>query len=99
MEKRKILDILFWVFLIIGVILLLWRIFGNSPSELAVIMPFVLMLMFKMWSISDGLKDFRYEVRNSFVNVKTDMGEMKKDIDGVKADVDGLKGKLVGRKR
>ncbi len=61
MKLRKILDILFWISLITAIALLLWYIFGNSPTELAIILTFIITLMLKMWSISDDLKDFKHE--------------------------------------
>ena len=63
MNKRVILDILFWILLIIGIILVIWRIFGKSPTDLSIIITFILMLMFKMWSMSDELKEFKYHVK------------------------------------
>ena len=71
-DKKQILNILFWILLIIGVILIFWRIFGDSPTDLSIILTFTLMLMFKMWSIGDELKEFKQEVRLSFNKVKTD---------------------------
>ncbi len=99
MERKKIFDILFWVLLIVVIGLILWRIFGDSPTDLQIIIPIMLMMLVKMWSVSDGLKDFKYEVRTSFVKVKTEMSEMKKDIDGVRADIDELKDKVGGKKK
>ena len=77
LTRKDIFNILFWIFLIIGIILLLWRIFGNSPTDLAVILPFILMLLFKMWAMSDSLNDFKHEVRMSFHKVKTDFDNVE----------------------
>ncbi len=77
MKRSEILNILFWIFLIIGIILLIWYIFGNSPTELAITLTFILTLMFKMWTVSDEIKDLKHEVRMSFVKVKTDFDELK----------------------
>ena len=51
----KIFDLLSWIFLILGIVVLIWFIFGNSPSEIFVILPFIFMIIFKLWSISDEL--------------------------------------------
>jgi len=78
MEKRRILDTLFWILLAIVIILILWRIFGNSPTDLAIIIPIFLMLLIKMWSISDDLKDFKHEVKFSFHKVKEEINKLPK---------------------
>ncbi len=76
MKRKDILNILFWITLVIGVLLLLWYILGNSPTELAITITFLLMLMFKMWAMSDDLKDFKYETKFSFNKVKEDINKV-----------------------
>lgn len=78
MSKQKIFNILFWILLLIGIILIIWKIFGNTPSDLSIIITVSLMLLFKIWSISDDLKDFKYGVKSSFNKVKTEINEFKK---------------------
>ena len=80
MNKRKILNILFWILLLIGVALVLWRILGNSPSDFSIILTFTLMLMFKILSVSDELKDFKHDVKTSFNKIKEDDMDEIKDI-------------------
>ena len=46
-------DVLFWVFLFIGLILLLWNIFGNSPTEFIALVTLIFTVLLKTWSISD----------------------------------------------
>lgn len=77
MEKKKILNILFWILLIVVAVLVLWRILGDSPSDLQIIIPVMLMLLVKLWSVSDDLQGFKHEVKASFANVKTDIDEIK----------------------
>ncbi len=76
--KRKILDALFWIFLIISIVLILWRIFGDSPSEISIIVSIAFMMMFKMWDISDSLRDFKYDIKSSFRKVKEDINKLSK---------------------
>ena len=33
MNKTQLFNVAAWTFIIIGVILLIWKIFGNSPAE------------------------------------------------------------------
>jgi len=49
----NIKELLFWIFLIIGVILLVWNVFGNSPTEFIALATLIFTLMLKMWSVSD----------------------------------------------
>ncbi|MBI2449702.1 hypothetical protein HYV49_05395 [Candidatus Pacearchaeota archaeon] len=54
-------DILFWIFLLLSIILVLWAIFGNSPTEFIAIITLIFTLLLKIWSISDRL--IRLEMR------------------------------------
>jgi len=76
--KRKILNALFWIFLIISIVLILWRIFGDSPSEISIIVSIAFMMMFKMWDMSDSLRDFKYDIKLSFRKVKNDISKLDK---------------------
>ena len=69
-------NILFWVFLTIGVALLLWNIFGNSPTEFIALVTLIFTGLLKTWSVSDRqiklemrfnvlAKDFREHLENS----------------------------------
>lgn len=78
MKLKQIPDILFWIALIIGIIMIIWRIFGNSLTDLAVIMPFILMLILKIWAISDEIKEFKHDVKSSFNKIKIDMKNLKR---------------------
>jgi hypothetical protein len=53
--KRDIKNILFWIFLILSLILLLWNIFGNSPTEFLALVAIIITGHFKMWSVSEKL--------------------------------------------
>ena len=77
MTRKQIFEILFWISLIMGVILLIWYIFGNSPTELSIILTFLLTLLFKIWAISDDLKDFKHEMKFSFHKIKGDIDNIK----------------------
>ena len=78
MIKRKdVLNILFWILLIILAILVLWKIFGDSPSELAITLTAILTLLLKLWSISDELKEFKSEVKLSFQKARQDINNLQ----------------------
>lgn len=54
-------EILFWIFLFLGVALLLWNIFGESPEEFISLVTLNFAVLLKLWSISDRL--LRLEMR------------------------------------
>jgi len=81
----KILDILAWILLIIGVILLIWYLLGNSPTELLVILPFIFMLVFKLWSLSDNFIKFKSNTLHAFLSIKNETSEIKTQIVEIKS--------------
>lgn len=77
--KVDIKEILFWIFLMLAVILLLWNIFGNSPSEFVTTITLIFALLLKVWSISDRqiksemkfnflVKDFKEHINNKSIH-------------------------------
>ncbi len=80
MKRKDILEILFWILLIIVIILILWRIFGNSPSDLSILLASLLTILLKMWAISDELKEFKHEVKFSFHKVREDINSTNSKI-------------------
>ena len=75
-QIRKILKAIAWIALIVGIIMILWRIFGNSPTDLAVIVPFIIFGLAKIWEIDSGLKDFKHEIKLSFGKVREDLNKL-----------------------
>lgn len=59
--KIDIREILFWIFLILGVGLLIWNIFGNSPTEFIALVSLIFTVLLKAWSISD--KQLKLEMK------------------------------------
>lgn len=59
--KTDIRDILFWIFLILGIILLIWTVFGKSPSEFIALVVLIFTVLLKVWKISD--RQIRLEMR------------------------------------
>ena len=51
--KMKIRDILFWIFLAIALGLIIWNLFGNSPTEFIALVTLIFAILLKVWSISD----------------------------------------------
>ncbi len=78
--KKDIKEILFWIFLLIGIALLIWNVFGNSPTELITLSTLIFTLLLKVWSISD--RQIKSEVKTnrlerSFMKLVKDFKEHK----------------------
>ena len=89
--KRKILDVLAWIALAVGIVMILWRIFGDSPTDLAIITPFIVFAILKTWNANNELKDFKtdhgifkHQVKSSFDKVKENMSRIETKIDNLK---------------
>ena len=74
--KLNIKEILFWIFLVIAMVLLIWNVFGNSPSEFITIVAILFTILLKVISISERLtkietkfnflaKDFKEHIKHN----------------------------------
>jgi len=82
--KKQILDIIFWVALIVGIIMILWKIFGDSPTDLAIITPFIVMALMKIWSNSRAIKDVGHQIKILSINTKSGFEKVRKDFENLK---------------
>lgn len=64
MDKIQILNIIAWIFIIIGIILLIWRIFGNSPDESYILSSLTIGLLIKVMAISSIISSLRSDHLN-----------------------------------
>ncbi len=92
--KVNIKDIIFWLFLIVALALLLWNVFGNSPTELVTFISIIFMLVLKMWAISDQQIKSDIIVKNSFNKVKGEIDLIKKDVHLIREDIRIIRIKL-----
>ncbi len=58
-------DILFWIFLIFGMVLLIWNVFGNSPTEFIALVAIIFTVLLKVWKVSD--RQIKSEVKFNFL--------------------------------
>lgn len=56
-------------------------VFGNSPTDLQVVAPFIAMGFVKMWGMSERVTMLEMGTRNGFYNIKKDVNLMKKKVD------------------
>ena len=54
-------DVLFWIFLLLSLGLVLWTVFGRSPTEFIATVSLILTGLFKTWSLSNRV--IRLETR------------------------------------
>jgi hypothetical protein len=64
MNKIKLFNTLSWIFIIIGIILLIWRIFGNSPIVDGVLISLASGLFFKVMTIGERLTKLEVQFEN-----------------------------------
>ena len=95
MSRKEILNILFWILLGILVILILWRIFGNSPTDFSIILTAIFVMIFKMWAINDNINEFKSDVKTSFHKIKNDIKNLGSDVDYLKLKVNNFKNKSI----
>ena len=81
--KRKILNIIFWVALAVGIIMVLWRIFGESPTDLVIITPFIIMLISKIWDMNETIRDVGHQVKILSMNTKYAFDKVKNDFENL----------------
>jgi len=77
MRKIKIWDVVFWVALVVGIVMVLWRVFGNSPTDLQVVAPFIVMGFSKMWGMNERLVRLEMKTAGGFRRVGDDIGLIK----------------------
>ncbi len=68
-------NVLFWIFLVFSLILIIWNVFGNSPTEFVALVAIIFTVLLKTWSIGDRVtklemrfnylaKDFKEHVKH-----------------------------------
>lgn len=82
--KINIRELLFWIILIFALALLLWNVFGKSPTEFVTIISIIFMLVLKIWSISDQQIKSDINAKNSFSNIREETSTIKYDIGLIK---------------
>ena len=70
--KISIYDILFWIFFIISIIIVLWYLFGNSPTIEEALLILAISFLFKIQSVVIENKSEIKLLRNSFINLASD---------------------------
>jgi len=74
---KNFTDILFWIFTILSLILVLWLVFGNSPTELFVSSAVLVAIFMKILSMSEKQVRLEMRTKNGFSNMKSDINLIK----------------------
>jgi len=51
--KFNIKEIVFWIFLVLSLVLLIWNVFGNSPTEFIALATLIVAVLLKVTSMSE----------------------------------------------
>jgi hypothetical protein len=92
--KLDIREIGFWIVLILAMSLLLWNVFGNSPSEFLALVGIIFVVVIKLWFVSDRQIITDMRIKEGFGKMKGNMDLVKNDIGLIKGDMDLIKNKL-----
>ena len=64
MNIDKITNIIGWVLIIIGVVFIIWKLLGGSPTEFNILIALVSGMLFKMMSIGGDVSSLKEKVKN-----------------------------------
>ncbi len=53
--KLNIKEVIFWIFLVLAIALLIWNVFGNSPSEFITMIAILFTILLKVMIISERI--------------------------------------------
>lgn len=82
--KINIKDLFFWIFLILALALLLWNVFGDSPTEFITIISVIFMIVLKLWSVSDQQIKTDRNIKNSFNKIRGEISLIKSNMSLIK---------------
>ena len=62
--KQNIANIISWILLLLGVIFLVWKILGGSPTEFSIIMTFQAGIIFNLMSVNNKVSRLEEKTNN-----------------------------------
>ena len=89
--KVNFKDVLSWIFLILIIVLLLWYMFGDSPTEVIIYSVVAGFVLVKTWNFNDRLTRVEMGTKNGFDMMKA---EVRNGFGVVKRDMDLINGRL-----
>jgi len=79
-EKVKILNTFFWIFLVIGLVLLIWRIVGNSPTDYQVYGALFVALLIKVWTVGEDFSGLKGKLSSDIPEIKNKITKLEKAV-------------------
>jgi len=64
MNLAKLINAVSWILIVLGVIFILWKVFGGSPTESTILITLVSGILFKIMNISNDLSGLKEKVNN-----------------------------------
>jgi len=64
MNANNMANIIAWALIILGIIFILWKLFGGSPTEFSILITLISGILFKIMALGSDLSALKEKVRN-----------------------------------
>ena len=64
MKVNNLANLIAWVLIILGVIFILWKLIGGSPTEFSILITLISGILFKIIAFSSDLSTLKERVKN-----------------------------------
>ncbi len=64
MNINKLTNIIAWVLIILGIIFIMWKLFGGSPTEFSILITLISGIFFKMINFGSDISTVKERVKN-----------------------------------
>ncbi len=64
MNINKLVNIVSWILIILGVIFVIWKVLGGSPTESTILITLVSGMLFKIMNIGNDVSSLKEKVNN-----------------------------------
>ena len=64
MKANNLANLIAWVLIILGVIFILWKLIGGSPTEFSILIILISGILFKIMAFSSDLSTLKERIKN-----------------------------------
>ena len=64
MNANNMANIIAWALIILGIIFILWKLFGGSPTEFSILITLISGILFKIMALGNDLSALKEKVKN-----------------------------------
>ena len=64
MNVNKLINLISWILIVLGVIFIVWKVLGGSPTESTIIITLVSGMLFKIMNIGNDISSLKEKVNN-----------------------------------